>query len=258
MTFPGVAVVRTVLSLWMAAVAMPAHADVLEIRSDIWLPYAGDPNSPDRGYMVEMAEAIAANNGHTIRYAVAPWEEALNSVRQGKADCVVGAEIRDAPDLLFARSSWGESGYLFFGRAGTPWRYDGVESLASIKFSVNEYYSYSEPLDAYIAEHRTDKRRVLEVTEKAQAIAQLVAAETDAYIDDSNEFAYALAKAKIDPAEFISLGVARRAEDVRIACTPGKPRGRELVEMFDKGTVELRTSGELAEILARYHVKDWK
>ena len=94
--------------------------------------------------------------------------------------------------------------------------------------------------------------------EKAQAIAQLIDGKTDAYLDDPNEFNFALMKAGIDPTGFISLGEARRGEDVYIACTPGKPRGRQLAEMFDAGTDELRSSGKLAEILARYSMKDWK
>lgn len=247
-----------VVGLFLLTNSMAVSADVIQIRSDIWLPYAGEPDSDSRGYMIEMAEAIAAKHGHTINHESIPWEDALNKARQGDASCVVGAAIRDAPDLLFAKSSWGTASYHLWGRVGTEWRYSGIPSLAAIKFSVNEYYSYDEPLDGYIAANRADKRRLLEVSEKAQAIAQLIDGKTDAYLDDPNEFNFALMKAGIDPTGFISLGEARRGEDVYIACTPGKPRGRQLAEMFDAGTDELRSSGKLAEILARYSIKDWK
>lgn len=247
-----------IVGLLLLANTMVASADVIEIRSDIWLPYVGEADSDARGYMIEMAEAIAAKHGHTINFELIPWEDALNKVRHGDANCVVGAAIRDAPDLLFARSSWGKASYHFWGRAGTVWRYSGIPSLTAIKFTVNEYYSYDDALDDYIAANRTDKRRVLEVSEKAQAIAQLIDGKTDAYLDDPNEFIYALVKAGIDPTGLISLGEGRSAEDVHIACTPGKPYGRQLAEMFDAGTDELRSSGKLAEILARYSMKDWK
>ena len=39
--------------------------------------------------------------------------------------------------------------------------------------------------------------------------------------------------------------------------SPRYQESRELVEIYDRGIIQLRESGELDNILTRYHMKDW-
>jgi polar amino acid transport system substrate-binding protein len=213
------------------------------------------------GYMVEMAEAIAKASGHTIQYRTLPWANALDVVRAGSADCVVGAYLTDAEGFEFPASGWGPSGNVFWGMAGTKWRFTGVDSLAEVRLGVIEEYSYGDDLDAYIKEHAADKQH-LEVVPAVgrgivRLIARLVGKRIDTFIEDTNVLAYAVEQAKMEPGRIISLGQTGEPEPVYIACTPADPRGRAYADMFEKGLPELRRSGKLAAILARYNLKDW-
>lgn len=239
-----------------------ALADDIRIRADPWLPYSGGGDMKPAGYMVDMAKAIAEANGHTIEYRTLPWTNALDQVRAGNADCVVGAYKSDAEGFAFPDVGWGPSGNVFWGLAEQSWRYDGVASLDAIKIGVLEDYSYGEELDAYIEQHAADADRLEIVPAVGRGIvrllARLIGKRVDAIVEDRSVLAYALEQAKMDSNRVIDLGEAGEVESVFIACTPADPRGQQYADMFGKGTAQLRSSGKLAEILARYNLKDWE
>jgi polar amino acid transport system substrate-binding protein len=244
------------------AVSGPALADDIRIRADPWLPYSGGGEMKPAGYMVEMAKVIAEANGHTIDYRTMPWTNALDVVREGKADCVVGAYKSDAEGFAFPAVGWGPSGNVFWGLAEQKWRFNGIASLDEVKVGVLEDYSYGDELDGYIEQHAADAARLEVVPAIGRGIvrllARLIGKRVDAIIEDRNVLAYALEQSKMDPDRVISLGEAGEPESVYIACTPADPRGQRYADMFGNGTAQLRASGKLAEILARYNLKDWE
>lgn len=239
-----------------------AGAAEISVRADPWLPYSGGQEMNPPGYMVEMAEAIAKANGHEIEYRTLPWSNALDVVRAGSADCVVGAYLSDAEGFAFPDVGWGPSGNVFWGLAEQKWRFEGIPSLDTIKIGVLEDYSYGDELDAYIEQHKADAQRLEIVPAIGRGIvrllARLIGRRVGAIIEDRNVMAYALEQAKMDPKRVISLGEAGESESVYIACTPAHPRGKEYADMFGRGTAQLRASGKLAEILAKYNLKDWE
>lgn len=95
-------------------ISTSALADAISIRSDEWLPYNGATTKNPPGYMIELAEKIAAANGHTIAYATMPWDDAVAAVRRGAHDCVVGALKSDAEDFTFPANAWGTSQSAFY------------------------------------------------------------------------------------------------------------------------------------------------
>lgn len=259
---PDRCTVQWLVGLAALAAASLAAAAEIRIRADPWLPYSGGQEMDPPGYMVEMAEAIAKANGHEFEYRTLPWSNALDVVREGKADCVVGAYLSDAEGFAFPEVGWGPSGNVFWGLAEQTWRFEGMASLDGIKIGVLEDYSYGDELDAYIEQHKADAQRLEIVPAIGRGIvrllARLIGRRVGAIIEDRNVMAYALEQAKMDPKRVISLGEAGEAESVYIACTPAHPRGKEYADMFGRGTAQLRSSGKLAEILAKYNLKDWE
>lgn len=255
-------VARGILAALLLCVGGGVWADEIQIRADPWLPYSGGSEMNPAGYMVEMAEAIAKANGHTIQYRTLPWANALEVVRAGNADCVVGAYLSDAEGFEFPKAGWGPSGNVFWGLSETKWRYTGLDSLDDVRIGVIEEYSYGDDLDEYIKAHADDSAR-LEVVPAigrgiVRLIARLIGKRVDTFIEDRSVLAYAMEQAKMDPDRIIPLGEAGETESVYIACTPADPRGRVYADMFDKGTAQLRASGKLAEILSHYNLKDWE
>lgn len=252
---------RVVLGGLLLAVTLSAAADVITIRADEWLPYNGGSNMKPPGYMIEMADAIAKKNGHTLDYRNMPWENAVEAVRSGLTDCLVGAYKSDAPDLMFPSKGWGRSANAFYGFKENAWRYNGLDSLKTVRVGIAEGYSYGDEFDAYFEANKADATKVVVVEVIGRAIVRLIARvvsrRIDVFIEDTNVATYGLKSAGIDD-RIVSLGLAGELNDMYIACTPKTPRGRELADMFDRGADELRKSGELATILAHYSLSDWE
>lgn len=250
---------RTQTTLVLLLLVGAVSADTITIRADPWLPYNGIGNRPPAGYMIEFATRIAQANGHTIQYSNMPWDDAMVAVRKGEFDCVVGAAKDDAEDFEFPTVSWGKSSNTFWAMDGTTWRYTGMGSLDQVKLIVIDGYSYSEALDAYIEQHADDgKVLVVKPIRRAAmtAISNLVARKADAVVEDVNVMRQTLKDMAME-GRVIQIGELDEMNDVYIACTPAKPRGKQYAQMFSTGLEKLRSSGELQKILDNYGLTDW-
>lgn len=250
-------------ALWcgiLLAAGLPAVAGVITIRSDEWLPYNGGSNLKPPGYMIEMADSIAKKNGHEIEYRVLLWDDSLEAVRKGLTDCVVGAYKSDAEDLVYPKKPWGRSAQNFYGFEELKWQYDGPESLGKVRVGVAADYSYGD-LDPYIEANKADPTKIVVVPKLGRVIvrliAQVVSRRIEVFVEDANVARSGLAQAGISD-RIVSKGSVGELNDVYIACTPAGTRGQELVDMFDQGIDQLRSSGELEKILAKYGLKDWQ
>lgn len=253
-------VLGSVMVLWGLATA-PAHADEIEVRADEWLPYNGGTNLKPPGYMIEMAMAIAARNGHTIDYRHMPWDAAKDAVRDGQFDCVVGAYASEAEGMALPKRGWGKANNAFFALNDSTWRYTGMDSLKEVRVGVVEDYDYDDgEFDAYIEANRNDPNKVVVVPVVGRAIVKLIARlfgkKIDVFVEDANVAASGFAQAKVEPGRIVEVGVMGEPEDVYIACTDNA-KGQQYAQMFDQGLDQLVKSGELARILAQYGVADW-
>ncbi len=238
----------------------PLGAETIRIRADEWLPYNGPSNQKPPGYMIEMAKAIAKTAGHTIDYRHMPWEDALEGVRVGSFDCVVGATRADAPDFSFPTQNWGLSSVAFYVLNESKWKYDGIASLEGVKLGVVPDYSYSDELDPYIETHGDDPARVVQVSGAGRvtmnAASRLVSRKIDVFLEDPNVMRETLRTLELDQ-RIVERGRAKEGDPIFIACTPADPRGATYAKLFAEGTHALRASGELATILAKYGIDDW-
>lgn len=250
-------VVGGLLSMICAASA----ADTITIRADEWLPYNGPATKRPPGYMIEMADQIAAENGHRIEYATIPWDDAVAEARKGAIDCVVGALKSDAEGFAFPAEPWGSNVNGFFGLQEVVWTYTGIESLSQVRLAVISGYSYSEDLDAYIEANKDDPNKVVVVQSTGRAlvnaVSRLVAGKADVVIEDVNVAASTFKRMNMAD-RMKEVGTLGEPEDLYIACTPANPpKGQQLADMFNQGTQKLRESGQLAEILEKYGIDDW-
>jgi polar amino acid transport system substrate-binding protein len=245
----------------LALLASSVYADAISIRSDEWLPYNGPTNKSPPGYMIELAEKIAATNGHTINYSTMPWDDAVAAVRRGGHDCVVGALKADAEGFAFPNETWGMTQSAFYTLDDSKWRYSGIDSLAGQRLAVIEGYSYSEALDAYIEQFKADPARIVEISSAGRAqmnaVSRLVSKKADIMLEDINVAKLTIGKLNLTGRVVMS-DVATEQEPLYIACTPADPRGKKYADMFSAGIAALRASGELATILDKYNLSDWQ
>lgn len=244
----------------LLAFGLPAvQAETITIVADEWCPYNCAPGSDKPGYMIEIAQKVLGEAGHTIEYSNMPWSRAIEESRRGRFTAIVGAARDDAPDFVYPDQPLGISGSVFAVKKGADWKYTGTDSLAAVSVGVIQDYSYSEEFDAYSATHAKDSKRIQVATgENALStnIRKLDAGRIGALLEDKAVFEYQLAQeGKIGAFDFA--GGLEEAE-IFIAFSPAIPAAKDYAKLLGEGIANLRASGELAKILERYGLKDWK
>lgn len=236
-----------------------AQADTLTIVADEWCPYNCEPGSDKPGFMIEIAQKVLGEAGHSIEYSNMPWSRAIEESRRGKFSAIVGAARDDAPDFIYPSEPLGISGSVFAVKKGASWKYAGIDSLASASVGVIQDYSYSEDFDAYSEANAKDSKKIQIATGESALstnIRKLEAGRIDALLEDKAVLEYQLAQEN-KMGSFDYAGGLEEAE-VFIAFSPANPASKEYARLLGEGVARLRASGELAEILARYGLKDWK
>jgi polar amino acid transport system substrate-binding protein len=252
--------IRFLLVAACLAFSASAWAYDITIRADSRMPYRGPQNGQSAGYMIDLARKIALASGHTVNYANMPMRDALFAVRKGEFDCVVGVTREDAADFIFSDLSWGKSQNAFYAMTETSWRYNGLQSLESVRLAVVDGYSYSPELDAYIAAHRRDGSVVVvnNIRRPAiSAVSQVATKKADVFVEDFMLMRQTLHTMQMTD-RVVKVGVLDTPSDLYLACTPANWRGKEFAKVFSEGLAKLRDSGELQPILDQYAIKDWE
>jgi len=235
------------------------HSSTVTIRADEWYPINGIPDSDKPGYMIEIAQMIMAEHGHTVEYRIMPWKRSVQQVRDGSFDCVVGAYKEDAPDFLFPDDAWGSIASSFYVKKGSDWLYKGMESIKSVKVGVIGGYAYSDTFDEYILESKGSS--MVQVINANNALEQNIKKMLKGRIDVVLE-SHLVMEAKLKTMglsnEVAFAGELVAAEDMYIACSPARSTSKEYTKYFSEGIRKLRSSGKLKQILDKYGLKDWK
>ena len=236
-----------------------AIADTVTIRADEWYPVNGKANSSQPGYMIEVAREILNENGHRLDYQTLPWLGSIAMVRKGTYDCVVGADIRNAPDFLFSKNTWGEIKAVMYTKKGNTWRYGGLSSLSNKRLGVIGSYAYSDELDQYIINNKDSHNVQVVKADKAlkQNIGKLLSGHLDVVVEYDLIMEAKLAELGYTQ-DIIAAGEVTKGESLYIACSPNKPSSAMYVDMFSDGIAKMRDSGRLKTILDKYGLQDWE
>ena len=232
-------------------------ADTISIRADEWFPMNGEPDSGNEGYMIDLAREIFGAAGHKVDYKLMPWERAVNSVRAGKFDCVVGAYPEDAPDFKFPTENWGIDSTGYFVRPDSTWTFNGYDSLLTQKVGVISGYAYGDEVDELI-KSRGDVFKAASGNDALEKnFKKLTGKRLDLVIES-----IAVGNAKIKEMNLtgkIKLGGKDPSEEpIYIACSPAKATSAAYIKLVDEGTRALRASGKLQQIMSKYGLSDWK
>lgn len=237
--------------------------DEISIRADEWMPHNGIPGSDKPGYMIEIAQVIFGKKGHTVDYAIFPWNRAVKQARKGKINAVVGAFKTDTPDFIFPDMEQGVSKLAFFVKKGTEWKYTGVDSFKSIILGVIDAYSYGEEIDKYVKDNEESEKLTVIFGEEAleQSVKMLLSDRITVFVEDAAVMQHYLNK--INNQEIVLAGLVGSEEYtpddyIYISFSPKNPKSKEYAKILSDGMKELRASGELEAILKKYGFSDWR
>lgn len=231
-------------------------ASTIRVRADSWMPYNGQPDDSQPGYAIEVLRAIFEPQGFAVDYSIAPWAAALADATAGQIEAVIGANAQESAALARPQEPIGEPSVAVFTKKANPWVLENVASLTKVRLGVVAGYSYGSPFDNYLTHAAAGAVRSFEgETPLRDAMDQLDAGQIDAVIETLPVWAWNVRLSGRAPASYRPASI-QPGEPIYIAFSPkADPR---LVQLFDAGLRDLRASGKLAAILARYNLSDWR
>lgn len=239
--------------------AIPVFAqDRIVVVADRWMPYNGRPGGRNEGYAVEIVRAIFEPKGYTVLYREMPWKRAVDDVRNGRADILIGSLGNDVPDFLFPQETLGKDVMCFY--ANRPeWKFTGPESLSKIMVGLVKGYGYREWL---LAEVKRFPRR-FHVMHGDEPVVRLLRMLKDDRIQamPGNKAVVDYYVKRLDLGEDVFLAGCFDDPEERhlyFALSPlNRVRSEKFIGILDKGISTMRKSGQLNHLLIKYGLKDW-
>ncbi len=236
------------------------QAAPLVVAADEWCPFNCQPDSARPGYVVELLAAVFAQEG--IEYRVLPWKRAVLKVQRGDGAAVIAATrtIVEKEQLQIGQEPVGYASDCLFIRANSPARYQGqADDLNPLKrVGVALDYDYGEGFGEWLARPENKAKTLTMSGEQpaARNLRLLAAGGLDGVLESGAVMNYLLRNAGLEN-QVISAGCDIPVP-IYVAFGPIHSQGDTLVKQFDQGMAELRKSGKLAAILARYGLQDWQ
>ncbi|MDX2074618.1 MAG: transporter substrate-binding domain-containing protein [Alphaproteobacteria bacterium] len=227
---------------WPAKVGGPT----IIIAADNWCPINCAPPERRLGVGIDLAKAIFEPLGYRIDYRVMPWSQALEQVRAGRVDAVIGASRFDDATLVFPQQSVYTITDNFYVQKGNSWRFQGVHTLKARKLGVIADYGYGPAITEYIRNNRQNLQLIQEASGNdalIENIRKLQSRVIDAIVETRPVMEYTIAKMGLE--DRIEWAGSSPQAPVYLAFSPALPASRGLAAQFDAGMRKLVASGAI-------------
>lgn len=248
---------KKISTLFLLLCSSLSFADTITLLADEWCPYNCDPKAANPGYMIEIAKLAFEAKGHTVDYKLINWERALQMVKEGKAVGAVGADKSELEGGIYPAEEMGTAINSFFVQATSNWSYAGPESMKGQKIGVIHGYPYDESIENFFKANAGVADFVSGDNATETNIKKLQAGRINAYLENEAVFNNKAKNMGLDSA-FKKVGNESDKTQIYIAFSPTNPQAKGYSTILSDKVKELRANGELAKILAKYGLKDWK
>lgn len=254
-------VTRKLTSVLLAAViglhAVPAAADVIELRADHWCPFNCDPDAERPGFMVEIAREALGQFGHGVNYQTLNWTRSLDYARTGRIDGVIGTDPDEAPELVFGPPLGTYQEAMAF-RPGEMRALESPEAMEGLRLGAISEYNYNTAAIGEYIEARSGDAIHVQLLSGENALVQnlrkLAAGRVDVVPEDHSVLRYTLANLGMQNAFEIALD--DEISELFIAFSPERETSALYAAQLSEGLEHLRATGRLDQILARYGLSD--
>ena len=249
------------LALILSSAASNANTRSITIAADYWCPYNCTPGSEYPGYIVEIIDQVFQQQGYQVIYKNLPWKRAVQLVRQGKLDGLIGTYPSETPDLIFPSIEQGISKMRFYVKKDDPWRYQQLPSLQQRKVGFNSGYAYNAELDEFFNNHnnQANLQGINSHNATELNLRMLMAGRLNTILANQNVMDFYVDKLNLQQqlnaaSDMQSLPLN---EKIYVAFSPSQENSIMFAKWLSKGMDALHKSGQLDKILAKYHLKNW-
>lgn len=255
---------KKIAAIFLAFASTSAFADKITLRADDWCPYNCEPGSAKPGYMVEIAEKVFKEAGHTIEYKYMSWNRALKEVEEGKFAGAIGTSPSESEGFVFPKSEQGMMNSQFFVKADSTWKFTDIKSLDTAILGSIKDYEYGGGVDEYIEKNAKNNKKVQQLAgddATTKNIKKLESGRITTFVEDGNVFFNNIESLGLK-GKFKSAGEVKVDDPsenyIYIGFSPKNPKSKEYAKILSDGMDKMRASGELKKILAKYGLEDWK
>jgi len=129
--------------------AQPSLSNESLIISSIdWCPQLCD-NDSQRGYVMDIVDAIFKDSPYTLEVENFPWTRAIRLVENGRSHALLAPTREEAPNLKFPEQEIGLQRMCFFTKSSSEWAYTGEDSLKGLTIGLAQD-TYIDELSEYI------------------------------------------------------------------------------------------------------------
>lgn len=212
------------------------------------------------GFVIEILEYTFKEQGYDIEYVFMPWERGLAEVHKNTINGIIVASKGNAPALIYPQEEQGSSKGCFVTHTENNWKFTNRDSLSNVRLGVIQGYDYGEPVDSFIWQHHQSDYQISfisGVNALPRLLSMLERKRIDATIDDVNVLRYLLKEMNLNN----TVAFANCTDDqvnLYVGFSPKAPEAQKYANMLSKAMTNLRESGKLAIILAKYNLTDWR
>ncbi len=236
------------------------YADTIKVAAMNACPYNCDPETDGKkGFMVDIAESIFRDAGHTVVSEVLPFNRAIRGTEDGTYDALGISNPNDSEKLLMPKVPNAMPQGVFLVRKGETWRYKGVDSLKSIKLASFPGATWEEKdVNHYLETTGSPAVQMIYGEDPLEVGIQMLLRErVDACLTEMNTARYYAAKIGLNLDRLMEIRGRLASTPHYISFSPKNPKSATYIRILDQGMKKLRKSGKLADILQKYGMTDW-
>ena len=227
-----------------------AQADTITAAGDPWPPFL-DPEHAKQGVAVEIVTAALASQGHTLKFSFMPWQRALDGVKDGSIDILVGAwHTQEREAYLMFGDAYLSNDLKFIKRKGDSFAYTGIDSLKGKNIGTVRGYGYGDEF----ANATHFKKQ--EAAELMPSILKLAGGRIDLTLEDEVVARSMISKkdpALLEQLEFVDPPLS--SNPLHIATGQKNANKTKIIDAFNKGLAAIKADGTFDDILTRNGLK---
>lgn len=234
-----------------ASAAPPATPPlpILRIATGELPPYA-TASRGDQGLALAIVRRAFELSGYRVQYQFLPWSRALAETRDGTWDASAhwGATPERRRDFLLSDNLYTEQWQLLH-RRDTVFDWKSVADLVPYRLGLTRDYTYTPEIWAAA---RSGQLRYESPPNDLSALRMLLAGRIDVLPLDRN-VACEVLLAHFSAAEQAQFAIHPRpmtdSFSTHVLFPPGRPQSKTLLEAFNRGLRQLRSSGEYPKLV---------
>ena len=242
-------VIFLILLLRFASFSAFSESTLITMAADPWPPFA-DPDAEGEGLAIRIVRAAFESQGYEVEMKFLPWARALQSVQEGIFDIIPTIWVsREREDHYDFSDPFLINTIVVIKRATDQFEYTGLNSLAGKKIGLIRGYSYDEEFLA-----ATNYQKVT-VSYLIQSLFLLTSYRIDLVVEDLIVARMLLNRQEEslrNSISFVDNPLSQKA--LHIAVSKNTPRGREILDIFNTGLMEIRNNGTYNALIREYHI----